>query len=353
MTHDILTSDVELAKRLIGEGETDDGVITALVHRGIDREAAAQLVDDLHNGRKIVTKVQAGSEMTMRRRSRSRKSGESRHPEREREHSRSARSGEPSPSHSHSASESHSHSHSHSESSSHSHSHEHSEKKHGKPAAKKRRFKFWPWIVMFLVCVSAAIGGLVYFNHGQFTKGDSWSNRFATPASARELPEDSRHTTGNLAPTDVALEFRPTGLHLAGVLINRDNALKVAADVLGSPTRTIPGREAGAMNYAFDDYGIVICGQKDGVNGSILLDCDAVGGPTGTRAGFKGLLRVENGEPIRAETGAKTLAAMKKLGLKNEAAESSIIDGRYQNLDLVFVYLKTPARLSTVQIDFR
>src|SRR5262249_16905464 len=72
MTHDILPADVDLANKLRSAGNSDEEVVTVLVHRGIDRGEAPQLLDDLRNGRQIITKLQKGLEATPRRRHRRR-----------------------------------------------------------------------------------------------------------------------------------------------------------------------------------------------------------------------------------------------------------------------------------------
>ncbi len=338
MTHDILPCDVDLATKLRSAGYSDDAVITALVHRGIDSADATQLLDDLRNGRQIKTKLQKGLESTPRRRSRERRSehpregeGESRESHRENHRSVSSES-----------ELHHRESHERREPDKPRERRESSHKRH-EPRSEKKRFRFWPWMIALSASLGAVFCAVIFFNHG---------NRFSTTAAARERTDASAsgHPM-NLAPAELAVEFRPAGLHLAGTLVTRDNALKVAAEVLGSPTRTTPGKED-TINYAFDDYGVVICGRKDGANDSILLDCDAIGGAVGTTTRFKGLLRVDD-DAFRAETPSQKLVAFKKLGLHNTASDGGILDGRYRDLGLVFVYLKTPARLSVIEIDFK
>ena len=53
MTGDILDSDVEYARRLVGEGRTDKEIATALGIRGIKPADATKLVADLRSGRRI------------------------------------------------------------------------------------------------------------------------------------------------------------------------------------------------------------------------------------------------------------------------------------------------------------
>jgi hypothetical protein len=73
MTHSILPSDIELAKRLLTASRPDSTIVAALVQRGVDSANATQLVTDLRSGRQVVPEIPAGLEMASRRRSRSRR----------------------------------------------------------------------------------------------------------------------------------------------------------------------------------------------------------------------------------------------------------------------------------------
>jgi hypothetical protein len=73
MTHCILTTDIELAKKLLTAARPDSAIIAALVQRGIDSASAAQLVTDLRNGRQVIPQIPAGMEAPSKRRSRSRR----------------------------------------------------------------------------------------------------------------------------------------------------------------------------------------------------------------------------------------------------------------------------------------
>ena len=72
MTHDLLQSDIELATRLRDGHRSDEEIILALVQRGVDPGKAAQLADDLRNGRKATVESPLAAELTLGRRSRSR-----------------------------------------------------------------------------------------------------------------------------------------------------------------------------------------------------------------------------------------------------------------------------------------
>jgi len=73
MIHDILQTDIELATRLRTEQRPDEEIIQALVYRGVDRNSAAGLVDDLRNGRARSSQSPLPPEFAHARRSRSKK----------------------------------------------------------------------------------------------------------------------------------------------------------------------------------------------------------------------------------------------------------------------------------------
>ena len=72
MTHDILQTDIDLATRLRDDQRPDEEILLALAHRGVDPAKAAQLVDNLRNGRAPVTPPILPPEFARSRRSRSR-----------------------------------------------------------------------------------------------------------------------------------------------------------------------------------------------------------------------------------------------------------------------------------------
>jgi hypothetical protein len=59
MTHDILQSDIDCAKRLIVANRPDQEVVLALARRGIESSKAAQVVDALRRGSAVEPEVQA------------------------------------------------------------------------------------------------------------------------------------------------------------------------------------------------------------------------------------------------------------------------------------------------------
>jgi hypothetical protein len=57
MTGDVLPSDVEFARGLLNSSLSDPEILEHLLTRGIDRDKAAQLLDDLRHGRKPQVQV--------------------------------------------------------------------------------------------------------------------------------------------------------------------------------------------------------------------------------------------------------------------------------------------------------
>jgi hypothetical protein len=72
MTHDILQTDIDLATRLRDDQRPDEEIILALAHRGVDAAKAAELVDNLRNGRAPTPQPLIPPEFARLRRSRSR-----------------------------------------------------------------------------------------------------------------------------------------------------------------------------------------------------------------------------------------------------------------------------------------
>ncbi|HVM50456.1 MAG TPA: hypothetical protein VMU04_20685 [Candidatus Acidoferrum sp.] len=60
MTRSILPTDIDLAKRLLGTNRGDAAVIRALVQRGIESDAATQLVADLRRGEDVEPQFNVG-----------------------------------------------------------------------------------------------------------------------------------------------------------------------------------------------------------------------------------------------------------------------------------------------------
>jgi len=324
MTHDILQSDIELATRLRDDHRSDDEIILALVHRGIDPGPAAQLVDDLRNGRKVTPQTTAHLEFTPARRSRtksaSRGTGQN-HPTRSPEPE--SRPETPSP-----------------------------------PAAPGRKKPAVIWLVTAALFVLAiVVAGTAFFknyragNNSQAEQKPKTASA-KTGGTARKAPETIAATIQTGSPAPLALELRLDGLHIGGSLVTRSNVLPAVANLLGVPTRTNQVAQTGTVIYAYDHQGLLIYSQPGGGTNSIVLDCEAIGGANGTTSPFVGTLRIE-GQVISLDTDSQTLAAIKQLGLGSPRPGGCVWGGRYNKLEMVFAYLKSPRRLSLIEIDLK
>jgi hypothetical protein len=316
MIHDILQSDIELAVRLREDQRPDEEILQTLMHRGIEAGKAAQLLDDLRSGRKV-SAAPAPSEFAPRRRTRT-----ERHPKEE-----PVSAPAPAPER-HSARESRS-------------------RHRGRAGSQSFRGLF-----LFLVGLAVVVVACVVY----------W--RFRTPVTA---PQETGPTPAKASPaspstsgaanvkpsgstTSLALELRSDGLHVGGSLVTRDNVLPAVAGLLGAPSRTNVVAGTGVTVYAYDPQGVLVYVQPGGRTNSIMLDCDATGGANGTTSAFTGTLKLED-QVIGPETDAKTLGSLKRLGLRSIKSDGSIWGGHYNTLELVFAYLKSPRRLSLIEID--
>jgi hypothetical protein len=153
-----------------------------------------------------------------------------------------------------------------------------------------------------------------------------------------------------LAP--LALELQADGLHLGGSVVTPGNVLTAVASSLGVATRTNKVGQTDTVIYAYDHEGLLVYSQKGGGTNSIILDCEASGGTHGTTSPFVGTLTVA-GQVIRSDTDSQALRAIKQLGLSRPGNQGGVWGGRYNGLNLVFAYLKTPQRLSLIEIDLK
>ncbi len=321
MTHDILQSDIELAKRLRDSQHPDEEIIRALVHRGVEASMAAQLVDDLRSGRKVTAQSPAPAEFGFRRRSRS---GRTAPPAREDGAAPPPAAKAPS-------------------------------KPEAPPARhdRKQPKRLWPLLAV-LVGLALLVIGITLFLRG---KGGISSPAAPGPAGTAQpapprAPAQVAPATGTSPLPALALELKPDGLHIGGRLVTRDELLPVVTGLLGAPTRTNQVMVTGTMVYAFDQHGVLVYSQPGGGTNSIVLDCEATGGTHGTTAPFAGLLKMED-RAIGPDMDSAALTAIKELNLQPPSAGGSVWNGRYHGLELIFAYLKSPRRLSLIEIDLK
>jgi hypothetical protein len=291
MTNDILRTDIELATRLLEEKRPDDQIITALTFRGIDPARAAQVVDDLRNGREVKTQTVLSTGSGLRRRSRT--SDASREAS-QAQSSRSSKAESPPKTPRHGAAH-----------------------HHKKPGIS--------WVVPALVVVLVAVvAGMVMVQ------------RHRAAANSASL----------------VLELQPDGLRIGGHHVTPANVLTAVANVLGAATRTNRIGQTDTMVYAYDSQGLMIYAQKAGGTNSIILDCEASGGANGTLSAFTGSITVD-GQVIRPDIDPQTLTAIKQLELSHPGSDNNVWRGRYHDLQLVFSYLKSPRRPSFIEIDLK
>lgn len=324
MTHDVLRADIDLATRLRDDHRPDDEIILALVHRGVDPGQAAQLLDDLRKGIKPTPQSPVPPEMTLARRSRTRSVPPGNGPTRS---SRSSRA----------------------------------TSRDGSPAqtadrGRKRTAVFWLTVVIFVVLVIAAGTFILIQRYKAATNApEKQKPKAAIPkvdAIPRAAPTKAAASRQNVPSSPLVLELQPDGLHLGGSLVTPGNVLSAVAKSLGVATRTNRVGQTDTVIYTYDQQGLLIYSQKSGGTNSIILDCEASGGTHGTTPPFTGTLTVD-GQVIRTDTDPQTLTAIKQLGLNHPGSHSGIWGGRYNGLDLVFAYLKSPQRLSLIEIDLK
>ena len=324
MTHDILQSDIELATRLRDDQRPDDEIILALVHRSVDPGKAAQLVDDLRKGIKPNPQSSVPLEFTMAQRSRAKGVSHGDGPTRPSRSSRAkARNGSPAQS---------------------------------ADQGRKRTVVFWLTVAIFVGLVITAGSVILIQRYKASTNAlEEPKPKAAMPKvdeAPREAPAKAAVPSQNVPPPPLVLELQPDGLHLGGSLVTGGNVLITVANLLGVPTRTNQVGHMGTVIYAYDHQGLLIYSQKGGGTNSIVLDCEASGGTNGTTSPFIGTFRIDD-QVIRADTDSQTLAAIKNLGLNHLGSDSGIWGGRYNNLELIFTYLKSPQRLSLIEIDLK
>jgi hypothetical protein len=330
MTHDILQTDIELAKELIASNRPADEVARALNRRGIQLPTATQLVDDLSNGRPVRPQMAAPEFVAAGRGSRRRHStppqsqGERSHPS----DSRSSRT-RPSPAPS-------------------------SRRKEASDSKSSPLVWFAAGIFGFLVLT----GGVIAFKHGQRSRPESQNQkpRNERPpdmeANARVLPASAG---ANLTPAQnrpsratLSMEVRADGLYLSGTLLTKEQAWGNVTKVFGYPNRTNQCVAGDKQVFAYDQLGILLYGKCPVETESIVVDFDGSGGTNGTSKPFLGSLQVA-GYSIRAYTDSASITRELKLQPK---PDSLIISAEYRGTDVIFSY-DSPEKLSIVEIGLK
>lgn len=319
MTHNLLQTDIELATRLMVGQRPDEEIIRALMYRGVDPSLAAQLVDDLHNGRDVTARTPLPQELHLRRRSRS----ASKAPE------TSERSPTPSPA-----------------------AEPRSEPPPSRSREGRKSSRLLVRISLGLAALALVVLAFVLYQRSQDNASSPPEPAAPAPPAGDTAPAAPvAPASQNKSPAPLLLELQPDGLHIAGNLVTRDNLLPALHNLLGSPTRTNQVAQTGVMIYAYDHQGLLVYAQPGGGTNSIVLDCEATGGINGTTSPFAGSLKLKD-QLIRPNLDAQALAAIKEFGLKDSGGSGSVWNGRYHGLDLAFTY-QSPGHLSLIEIDLK
>lgn len=298
MTNQILQSDIDLARRLLGVGRPEAEIVKALGFRRVDAERATRLINDLRQGRNVEPDVSQMGSL----------------PRAPREHSVSARHVNLDP---------------------------------GQFAAHEPKRRM-PWfMISLLVALAVCTGAVIVSNHRTHA-------RIAASRALTDQAEETADTTVRaLARTTasgvVSVELSSDGVHVGSRLLNRTNALGALVQVFGPPSRT--NFVEGTVMYAYDTQGLVVHCQKEQQNDCLVLYFDALGGENGARQPFSGTLRI-GGHRIQGTTDTQTLTSFKELNL-NQQGSNSVMETRCHGVPISFAYLESPARLSLVQIELK
>jgi hypothetical protein len=176
-----------------------------------------------------------------------------------------------------------------------------------------------------------------------------------TQPAPTKLPEtvsvppriDPRERTAPSVP--FVLTIASNGLELNGIGVTRTNALSALVAALGVPARTNLLSEEHRVVYAFDAHGLLLYSQTDGEEQSLVLDYEATGGTHGAMTAFSGLLAA-GGQPVLPGVDANSLVAINTLGLSKSNRDGTILRGRCGDLELAFLFLENPRRLSMAEI---
>jgi len=134
--------------------------------------------------------------------------------------------------------------------------------------------------------------------------------------------------------------------------VARENFLTVIFTTLGASTRTNQMEKADQVIYAYDAFGLLVYAPKGSGHYSVVLDFDASDGTAGTKNPFVGTFKANN-QAVRPNTDAASLGSIKDLGLQSPNSASGIFHAQYGGVELLFGYLKSPERLSLIEIDIK
>jgi hypothetical protein len=226
MTGDLLQSDIDFARRLIAEGQTDGQIIVALGYRRIGPEKARRLVQDLRRGIDVPADPLPANlwrPVTI----------------------------------------------------------EPAEKHHHEPPPPVPRptdsASPFPWFrAALLGVVAVTIAAVFLFNRDHRTEVS------ATPRDLMTAPAPT------LRGPILKVEVEPHTVRVSGTALARESALKVLSDLAGPAVRT--NQLDDLTMYVFDQRGIVLYSDNKAGKDSLLLYFEPVGGTNGAQHAFTGTL---------------------------------------------------------------
>jgi hypothetical protein len=304
MTHDVLQSDIDLARRLSEARCPDSEIVIVLTYRGIDSSRAARLIADIQSGKTVEPDKPIAINLARKTSAEPFTSGGQRRGRSAKDSSKRGRGN-----------------------------------RRGQPNTSA-----FPW-TMIIALASAVVCVTVFAIISRKSHTDSQERSHAQAA-------DSNSHNRAVNATNISLEIQQDELRLCNNSIARENFLSTIFNILGTPSRTNQVEKLEQVVYAYDQYGLLIYSPRNTRKCSIVLDFEAIDGPAGTRNPFVGVFKI-NGNALHVTTDAASLALISELGLEPAKSSSGILRAQIGGLELVFAYFKTPERLSLAEIDFK
>jgi hypothetical protein len=315
MTNDILQTDIDLARKLLDARQSSDEIVAVLSYRGINCTRAAQLVADLQAGKKVEADRPILINLPPR-------TAENPAPAQERQSARTTQTELVG------------------------------ERRESQPT--RRKAKAFPWFTT-IALTSAAVCVAMFVLLSRKSHSTVLANQSASQGSDQSIADagrGKRSTGSDVDAKAVSVEVNREGLRLCGNSLGKENFLPTIFKTLGTPSRTNQVETAEQVVYAYDGCGLLVYAPKNAGHYSIVLHFDSSDGDAGTKNPFVGTFKI-NKQPVRPNTDAVSLGSIKELGLQQPKSASGIFQAQYGALDLVFGYLKTPERLSLIEIDFK
>jgi hypothetical protein len=311
MTHDVLQSDIDLARKLSDARRPASEIITALTYRGIDSSRATRLLVDIQGGKTVqpdapitINLAQKTSEGTITPRAEPNRQDAPAHSSAVRQRNQSRR----------------------------------------------RKTDAFPWfVVLALASAAVCVTGFVLVSRRSHTES---SERIQSANKSVSDSNGNRISSDRLAAKEISLEIQQDGLRLCNHSVTPEDFLGAIFKILGAPSRTNQVEKLDHIIYAYDSYGLLVYSAKNSRNYSVVLDFEATDGAAGTKNPFVGTFKINN-YLVRATTDAASLALIKELGFEPPRSASGIFRAQFGGLELVFGYFKSPERLSLAEIDFR